>query len=207
MNSRRTDYTKEEGKDIDRSGLNEIGKPSEGDNEGRTSLEGLTGRRENGQGEANGGPQQQNSPEGLGLRQRNVGGKNENRNSINNEEGEEEGQEDIEEVEDFDQMGDLTQAGQKGLDWSDFNVDFHSSTPSIHAKELQRVAKNNATKLIDLRPYMIPRPFTVFENDSIQKCLDLFRLMNLRHMPVLAEEDGSLVGMISRQDLFAFMTL
>jgi len=104
-------------------------------------------------------------------------------------------------------MGDLTDAGDRGLDWSDFNVDFHSSTLSIHDKEFDRVVETDGAKLIDLRPYMIPRPFTVFENDSIQKCLDVFRLMNLRHLPVLAEEDGSLVGMIARQDLFAFMTL
>jgi CBS domain-containing protein len=45
---------------------------------------------------------------------------------------------------------------------------------------------------------MIPRPLTVFENDSIQKCLDIFRLMNLRHLPVLCEDDGTIVGMITR---------
>lgn len=52
--------------------------------------------------------------------------------------------------------------------------------------------------VIDLRPYMQPRPFTVFEHDSLQKCLDQFRLMNLRQMPVLCEEDGSVVGIITR---------
>jgi len=54
---------------------------------------------------------------------------------------------------------------------------------------------------------MVPRPYTIFENDSIQKSLDLFRLMNLRHLPVLAEDDGSLVGIITRQDLFQFMSI
>ena len=93
------------------------------------------------------------------------------------------------------------------MDWSDFNVDFHSSIPDIESKEFQAILAGKPLKLLDLRPYMIPRPFTVFENDSIQKSLDLFRLMNLRHLPVLAEEDGSLVGMITRQDLFAFMSI
>jgi len=35
-------------------------------------------------------------------------------------------------------------------------------------------------KVVDLRPYMIARPVTVFENDGLQKCLDLFRIMHLR---------------------------
>ena len=61
--------------------------------------------------------------------------------------------------------------------------------------------------MIDLRAYMIPRPHSVFENDTIQKCLDIFRLMNLRALPVVNEDDGSLVGIITRQDLFAFMSV
>ena len=93
------------------------------------------------------------------------------------------------------------------LDWSDFNVDFHSTCPDVNSKEIQKIAHTHSSKVIDLRPYMVPRPFTVFENDNFQKCLDIFRLMNLRHMPVLAEEDGSIVGMITRQDLFAFMSV
>jgi CBS domain-containing protein len=54
---------------------------------------------------------------------------------------------------------------------------------------------------------MIPRPHSVFENDTIQKCLDIFRLMNLRALPVVNEDNGSLVGIITRQDLFAFMSV
>ena len=134
------------------------------------------------------------------MRQRNIGGNAEARSAINdsvNEGEDDDSEEDIEELADFD-PADLAEPGERGLDWSDFNVDFHSSTPSIDSKEFERVAAAHPTKLLDLRPYMIPRPFTAFENDSIQKCLDLFRLMNLRHLPVLAEEDGSLVGMITR---------
>lgn len=102
-------------------------------------------------------------------------------------------------------MGGLAQSSR--LDWSDFNVDFHSSTPSIHEAEFLSIVQRHGDRIVDLRPFMIPRPFTVFENDSLQKCLDLFRLMNLRHLPVLDEEDGAPVGMITRQDLFAFMTI
>lgn len=52
------------------------------------------------------------------------------------------------------------------LDWSDFNVDFHSTCPDINAKEFQQITHTHSSKIIDLRPYMVPRPFTVFENDN-----------------------------------------
>lgn len=65
----------------------------------------------------------------------------------------------------------------------------------------------HGTRTIDLRPYMISKPFTVFENDPLQKCLDIFRLMNLKTLIVLSERDGTVAGVITRQDLFAFMNL
>jgi len=86
-------------------------------------------------------------------------------------------------------------------------VDFHSYTDDINKKEYKNILEACSDKVIDLRPYMVPRPYSVFENDSIQKCLELFRLMNLRHLPVVNEDDGQIVGMITRQDLFAFMTV
>lgn len=58
---------------------------------------------------------------------------------------------------------------------------------------------------IDLKPIMTVRPHTVFEEDSIQKCLDVFRLMNLRHLPVLEEGTGVVKGIITRQDIFKYM--
>jgi len=94
-----------------------------------------------------------------------------------------------------------------GLQWFDFNVGFHGISPDNNTPEIKKVVEKNGDQVIDIRPFMIPRPFTAHENDSIQKCLDLFRLMNLRNLPVLNEDDGSLIGMITRQDLFAFMSV
>ena len=88
-----------------------------------------------------------------------------------------------------------------------FNVGFHSITPSAHTEEIKEISEQHASRVVDLRPYMVPRPYTVFENDGLQKCLSIFRLMNLRQLPVLNEDDGSLVGIITRQDLFAFMAV
>lgn len=70
--------------------------------------------------------------------------------------------------------------------------------PDAASKEFLDIADVHGQKVIDLRPYMVPRPFSVFENDSIQKCLDIFRLMNMRHMPVVNEDDGTLSGIITR---------
>ena len=52
------------------------------------------------------------------------------------------------------------------LDWSDFNVDFHSTCPDVNSKEIQKIAHTHSSKVIYLRPYMVPGPFTVFENDN-----------------------------------------
>jgi len=91
-----------------------------------------------------------------------------------------------------------SKGGHSGLDWSDFNCNFHSTIPDIKSKQIKDLIQKNAEKIVDLRPYMVPRPFTVFENDQLQKCLDTFRLMNLRHLPVLCEDNGEIVGMITR---------
>lgn len=88
--------------------------------------------------------------------------------------------------------------GTTGLVWSDFNTDFHSSLPDIKSNQMKDNIHTSGSKVIDLRPYMLSRPHTVFENDQMQKCLDIFRLMNLRHLPVLAEDTGEIVGIITR---------
>lgn len=54
---------------------------------------------------------------------------------------------------------------------------------------------------------MIEKPYFVYESDKIQKIVEVFRLMNLRHLPVLSEADNTVVGIITRQDIFAYMSL
>jgi predicted transcriptional regulator len=53
---------------------------------------------------------------------------------------------------------------------------------------------------MDLRPYMIQRPFTVNAKDDIEKVHRVFRGMHLRQLIVVDHE--RLVGIITRQDLF-----
>ena len=50
---------------------------------------------------------------------------------------------------------------------------------------------------------MIERPLSVQENQRIQQVLEVFRLMNLRHLPVVNEFDNTLMGIITRKDIFA----
>jgi len=54
-----------------------------------------------------------------------------------------------------------------------------SSDPKPHA-HLESIAKENSNELLDMRPYMIEKPFTVTEKDTIEKVHLLFRQMHLR---------------------------
>lgn len=61
------------------------------------------------------------------------------------------------------------------------------------------ICKKHPNKTIDLRPYIEHRPFSVFQKDSLQKVVKIFRMMNLRQLPVLDERRGSaLTGIITR---------
>ena len=61
--------------------------------------------------------------------------------------------------------------------------------------------------MIDFRPYLIESPITVFTTDPILNCKQLMRNMYLRHIIVISPVDGSLQGIITRQDLFAWLDL
>ena len=54
---------------------------------------------------------------------------------------------------------------------------------------------------------MIEKPYSVHEADKMPKIVEVFRLMNLRHLPVVNENDNTLQGIITRQDIFAYMTV
>ena len=75
-------------------------------------------------------------------------------------------------------------------------MDLYSSTPPYSTVEA--IANENAEKFIDLRPYMVYHPFTVWDKDDLQKVLDVFRKNNLRHLPVVSHKDNTLLGIITR---------
>ena len=72
---------------------------------------------------------------------------------------------------------------------------------------LDVIAYDHADELVDLRPYMIEQPYTVQTNNDLDRCLELFRHMHLRHLPVVVPGSGALVGIITRKDLFAYLSL
>ena len=61
--------------------------------------------------------------------------------------------------------------------------------------------------MIDIRPYIIDTPFLAQSTDRLPKILEMFRTMHLRTLPVTNPGTGALEGVITRQDLFAYMAL
>lgn len=73
--------------------------------------------------------------------------------------------------------------------------------------ETKEICRENLKEMVDLRPYMQTGPHMVFTTDHLQKCVDIFRKMHLRHLLVVHPSDGKMKGIITRQDLFAWLDL
>jgi CBS domain-containing protein len=58
-----------------------------------------------------------------------------------------------------------------------------------------------------LRPYMIERPFYVCQKDTLEKCHTIFRHIHVRQLMVVNNKNEKLEGIITRQDLFQYMSL
>ena len=94
--------------------------------------------------------------------------------------------------------------------------EFPRQAPLIHWRELNQTIRGKpfdyrtVTKIceeyknenLDLRPYMIERPFQVNLNDKIDKVHLIFREMHLRQLIVCNRDNGKLEGIITRQDIF-----
>ena len=91
------------------------------------------------------------------------------------------------------------------LPWHEFNVDFWSTHRSFD--EVKEIIAKYPDKRIDLRPYMIEQPFVILTTDSLPKVLNYFRHFHLRALPVIDPANGKPVAVLTRQDIFAFMSL
>ena len=89
--------------------------------------------------------------------------------------------------------------GSDPLKWEDFNSDYTSST--MDHKPYKELCREHDQDYIYLGAYMNFKPYVVSENTDLQKILSIFKLMNLRHLPVIDNEDGRLKGIITRKDL------
>lgn len=54
---------------------------------------------------------------------------------------------------------------------------------------------------------MYERPYTVQQKDKLSKVLTIFKVMHLRHLPVVHFKSGVLEGIVTRQDIFQYMSL
>lgn len=92
------------------------------------------------------------------------------------------------------------------LDWRLFNENMYSVEPKVddHIKEIM---EEHHAEHIDLRPYMIVHPFTIAPHDDLDRANELFRHHHLRHLPVVNPGNGQLVGIVTRKDLFKYMSL
>ena len=91
------------------------------------------------------------------------------------------------------------------LDWTEFNCDLWST--QLTYESIARTADKFKDKLVDLRPYMIEAPYVVHTTDKMPKVLQYFRHFHLRSLPVIDPADGKPIAMLTRQDLFAYMSL
>jgi CBS domain-containing protein len=82
------------------------------------------------------------------------------------------------------------------LDWTKFCTDINSTNRAY--EEVQEIVEESINLSLDVRPYMVHHPYLAFTHDSFAKVLDIFRLMHLRHLPVISGNDGELRGMITR---------
>ena len=94
---------------------------------------------------------------------------------------------------------------KKVLPWWLFNADLYSSDRKH--EEVADIFETFGHKKVDLRPYMIEEPYVVQTTDKLPKCLDLFRHMHLRALPVVDPNTGVTVAVLTRQDIFAYMAL
>ena len=95
--------------------------------------------------------------------------------------------------------------GDRIVDWRYFTADMYGTDRKW--EEIAETARANMDERLDLRPYLIASPFICFSTDKIQKCLDIFRHNCLRQLCVINPIDGSLQGVIGREDLFKYMSL
>jgi len=81
----------------------------------------------------------------------------------------------------------------------------HSEPYDFNA--IAEIAEKNQELELDLRPYMIEQPTLVNIYDKFSKVLNIFKLLQLRQLLVIDDKNGKLEGIITRQDLFSYMTL
>jgi CBS domain-containing protein len=92
------------------------------------------------------------------------------------------------------------------LPYQNFTRDFLALDEKC-TSEIAHICESHLDKLVDLRPYIIENPETCTKFDFLPKILSRFQHLHLRHLPVVNPVNGQLEGMITRQDIFTWMSL
>ena len=69
------------------------------------------------------------------------------------------------------------------FNWVDFNVDYQSTQYSHQI--IKNLAEEYAREFLDMRAFMLETPPTIPDNLEVQRALDLFRKLSLRHLVVI----------------------
>ena len=74
--------------------------------------------------------------------------------------------------------------------------------------DIHEICLKNKEKILDLRPYMIDEMFTVTTAAKLPQVLNMFRVFHLRQLCVVNRKNQKYIeGIITRQDIFAYMTI
>lgn len=91
------------------------------------------------------------------------------------------------------------------LSWEHFNSGLYAEDRNFD--DVEEICATHGNKSIDLRPYMIEQPYLVYTTDTLDKVLEMFRHFHLRALPVVNPMNGAPVAVLTRSDLFAYMSL
>ena len=90
------------------------------------------------------------------------------------------------------------------MDWTHFCMNITSDEVSAEYV-LQKIIPEYKDEWLDLRPYMIENPIKISVDTKLQDALELFYLLHLRHLIVTDPHNGKIAGIVTRQDLYAYM--
>lgn len=90
------------------------------------------------------------------------------------------------------------------IDWTHFCMNITSDEVSAEYV-LQKIIPEYGDEWVDLRPYMIENPIKISVDTKLQDALELFYLLHLRHLIVTDPHNGKIAGIVTRQDLYAYM--
>jgi CBS domain-containing protein len=98
----------------------------------------------------------------------------------------------------------LEEIRQCDVDWTKFEESFKSE--NLPLSEIAAICQQSPHERVDLAKYMQDEPFVVTTETSAYHAIFIFHQNSLRHLPVVHEENNQIAGIISRENIVAFLT-